>query len=315
MGGQRYDLLTSGYVSMDRMVKIKTPAKVGFTSLIENKSCAKIYYGGCSVNVAYALCKLGLQAMPLIRVGDDYKQTGFQDFLAGAGVPTDGVRRVSGETTSVCYLVQDQNGEHITLFYPGAMDKAYAAPWEDDYFKQARMGLITVGSRPDNQAFLEGCKKFALPLAFGMKGDMDAFPVDFLRELLHYCQVIFTNQSEREAIEQMLSANLDDLLLQGSAKVIVTTLGKRGSRFCYLEDGVLKAGEVPICSGGPMVDATGSGDAYISGFLYGYLQNLSYRECAGLGTVLASFVIEKEGCCTGAPTLQQLRQRLDDFTF
>ena len=49
------DVLTSGYVSMDHIIKIDTPARVGFTSLVTNKSNAQIFYGGCSVNIAYAL--------------------------------------------------------------------------------------------------------------------------------------------------------------------------------------------------------------------------------------------------------------------
>lgn len=49
------DVLTSGYVSMDHIIKIDTPAKVGFTSLVTNQSNAQIFYGGCSVNIAYAL--------------------------------------------------------------------------------------------------------------------------------------------------------------------------------------------------------------------------------------------------------------------
>lgn len=54
----KVDVLTSGYVSMDHIIKIATPAKVGFTSLVTNKSNSKIFYGGCSVNIAYALCGL-----------------------------------------------------------------------------------------------------------------------------------------------------------------------------------------------------------------------------------------------------------------
>ena len=34
----QYDVITSGYVSMDRIIKLKTPARVGFTSLVDRKS-------------------------------------------------------------------------------------------------------------------------------------------------------------------------------------------------------------------------------------------------------------------------------------
>ena len=74
----QYDVITSGYVSMDRIIKLKTPARVGFTSLVENRTSADIRYGGCSVNISYDLCRLGIRSLPVMRVGDDYEQIGFK---------------------------------------------------------------------------------------------------------------------------------------------------------------------------------------------------------------------------------------------
>ena len=77
MANKKYDVITSGYVSMDRIVKLLSPVQVGFTSLIENKTSADIQYGGCSVNISYNLCKVGGNSMPIMRVGDDYEEIGF----------------------------------------------------------------------------------------------------------------------------------------------------------------------------------------------------------------------------------------------
>ena len=177
---KHYDFLTSGYVSMDHMLKIKSPAQIGYTSLIANKSNANIYYGGCSVNIAYALCRLGLSAMPILRVGDDYEENGFKAFLEAGNVPTEAISRVPGELTSICYLLQDNMGQHITLFYPGSMDGVYSKPLDDRFFEDAGMGVLTVGARCDNEEFFAKCRQHNVPLVFGMKGDMDAFPPDFL---------------------------------------------------------------------------------------------------------------------------------------
>ena len=310
---KHYDFLTSGYVSMDHMVKIKSPARIGFTSLISNKTNMDIYHGGCSVNIAYALCRLGLTAMPLLRVGDDYESTGFKDFLEKGNVPTEAVSRVPGERTSVCYLLQDNMGQHITLFYPGAMEGTHFQPLDDSLFEDADMGVLTVGARCDNEAFFEKCRQHGVPLVFGMKGDMDAFPPDFLHELLHYCKIIFTNECERESIEKIFGKDILTLFEEGNADIIVTTLGRDGSR-CYTKTPAgIQVVETPICGCGPAVDTTGSGDAFMAGFLYGVHQGLSSETCARLGTVLSSFIIEREGCCTNAPTLPQLMERLARF--
>jgi adenosine kinase len=308
-----WDIVISGYVSMDHILKIRTPAQVGFSSLISNKSNTRIYYGGCPVNISYALCRLGIRAIPLLRVGNDYESTGFRSFLEQGRVPTAGICLVEGEATSVCYLIQDNDGQHITLFYPGSMDGKYARPIDESFFRASGMGLLTVGAYEDNREFFAGIKRNHLPLAFGMKSDRSAFPTDFLREVLYYSSIVFTNEDERKEIEKTFHIELTDLLTKGNVEILITTLGKRGSRYYYKNKGQIKSAELPICDCGPPVDTAGSGDAYIAGFLYGYWKGLPVRECALLGTVLSSFVIEQEGCCTGLPWEDALLKRRDWF--
>ena len=104
------------------------------------------------------------------------------------------------------------------------------------------------------------------------------------------------------------------LLHTGRCQLLITTLGEEGSRCYYKENGQVQETYVPICSFNKgVVDTTGSGDAFVAGFLYGYLRGQTPRECAMLGTVLSSYVIEQEGCCTGAPTQEQLLERYDRF--
>lgn len=311
---KKYDVITSGYVSMDRIIKLREPARVGFTSLVENKTSADIRYGGCSVNISHNLCRLGVVSMPIMRVGDDYEEIGFKAFLEDAGIPLEATDVVPGERTSLCYLLQDNEGQHITLFYPGAMDASLAKAPSDDFFSGARFGVMTVGSRPDNEIFFELCKKHNLPVVFSMKGDLDAFPRDFLDELLHYSSIIFTNEVEREAIEQMFGESMEALLTTGRCEQLITTLGKQGS-CCYYKDetGAVQQAFVPICDFGPPVDTTGSGDGYVTGFLYGRIKGKTPPECARLGTVLSSFIIEKEGCCAGAPDETTLLERYHQF--
>lgn len=305
----KYDVLTSGYVSMDRIIRIATPARIGYTSLVTNADNTKIYYGGCSVNIAVALCRLGQKAMPVLRVGDDWEHNGFKGFLEEAGVPLEGTTVIPGEATSTCYLLQDNNNDHITVYYAGSMDKKYAAPIPDAFFEQTRYGVVTVASRPDNRYFVEQCKKHGVPIVFGMKDDFDAFPVEFLKELLQESSIIFTNEVEREIIERLYGCDtIRELFEIGKVDVLVTTLGKEGS-ICYerTSEGI-REHRIGICKVEHVVDATGSGDAYISGFLYGYLNGRPVEECCRLGTALASYVIQAVGCCTNIPSVENLEK-------
>ena len=131
---KKYDLITSGYVSMDHLIQVSSPISVGYTSLIENQDNTKIYYGGCGLNIAVAVNQLGFKALPVLRVGGDWIGNGFKSFLESRGVPLEGIQVLEQESTSTSYLIQDSKQQHITLYYPGAMDKKYAIPLEDSLF-------------------------------------------------------------------------------------------------------------------------------------------------------------------------------------
>ncbi|WMC93921.1 carbohydrate kinase family protein [Kineothrix sp. MB12-C1] len=307
---KQYDVITSGYVSMDHIIKIATPAKVGFTSLVTNRDNARIQYGGCSVNIAYALCRLGKSALPLLRVGGDWENNGFKGFLENGRVPLDGIKVLPEETTSLCYLIQDNNNNHITIFYPGSMDGSLAEPVEDNLFQSVRLGVMTVASREDNRIFFEQCKKHHVPIVFGMKDDFDAFPEPFLREILTESDIIFTNEVEREIIEKLYGfKDITELFKIGRARVIVTTLGSEGSIYYERTSEGAKTEKIGVCPVEKVVDATGSGDSYMAGFLYGYLNGMNCAECCRMGSVLSWFVLQKEGCCTNLPTEEEFLKK------
>ncbi|MFA9462754.1 MAG: carbohydrate kinase family protein [Velocimicrobium sp.] len=311
----RYDVLTSGYVSMDHIIKIDSPAQIGYTSIVTNSDNATIYYGGCSVNIAVSLSRLGKKAMPILRVGSDYETNGFKQFLIESGVPLEAITILENETTSTCYLLQDNHNDHITIYYPGAMDKKYAQPIPDEFFQETTYGVITVASKPDNRYFLDQCKKYNVPVVFGMKDDFDAFPVEFLKRILTESSIIFMNEVERGIIEKLFGCDSITKLFEiGKAKVIVTTLGKDGS-VCHerLESGKIKEHQIGICNIENMVDATGAGDAYIAGFLYGYLEERPLRECCCLGAALSSFVLQGIGCCTNIPSIEELEEKANEL--
>ncbi|EMS72498.1 carbohydrate kinase family protein [Ruminiclostridium cellobioparum] len=311
----KYDVLVNGYVSLDRIIRTSTPLRYGYTSLVENSDNARIQYGGCSTNIAYLMAKLNMKALPLIRVGgDDYIETGFYDHLKNAGVCMDAVEIVPDETTSNCYLIADSENNHVTIFYPGAMDKKYAKGMDPRFFKEARTGIMTVGSYEDNLEFYRQCKAWSVPLVFGMKCDYDAFPEEFFKEVLLYSKIIFCNECERGEIQRIFGLeDITELFEKGNAEIIVTTLGKKGSVYYHkTKDGIL-SGHITAAEFGKVVDTTGSGDAFMSGFLYGYLKGRSVKDCCSLGSVLSSFIIEKVGCTTNAPDEEAFLKRFNEF--
>lgn len=312
----KYDVIINGYVSLDRIIKTKTPLRYGYTSLIENGNNAVIQYGGCSTNIAYLMAKLNMKPLPVIRVGGkDYIETGFCDYLKDVGVCMDAVEIIPNETTSNCYLIADSENNHITIFYPGAMDKKYAGTMKPEFFEQSRIGVLTVGSYEDNLEFYRQCKAENVPLVFGMKCDFDAFPEEFFKEVLVSSKIIFCNEGEQKEINRVLGLkDITELFDIAAADIIVTTLGKQGSIYYQKTKNGIISHKVAAAEFGSVVDTTGSGDAFMAGFLYGYLKDRTIKDCCSMGSVLSSFIIEKTGCTTNAPSETQFLERFKKFT-
>ena len=60
------------------------------------------------------------------------------------------------------------------------------------------------------------------------------------------------------------------------------------------------------------IDTTGAGDVYAAGFLYGYANNLPLTQCAEIGTLCASQVIQEIGAKITPERWQKIYDKLND---
>lgn len=298
----RAQVIISGYASLDRIIDIDNPLRSGCTSLIRNEDNSTICFGGCSVNTAYGLAKLGVCATPCIRVGDDPEGLAFQEFLVSAGVSTEAVRSVANARTPNSYLLTDSQGQQVTVFFPGAMGAESVRALDSQLFADRRLGVVTVSSAGDNRAFLEQCQRFQLPVAFGMKSDFCAFPDDLLRSLIEYSTVVFLNESEsRQILARLGLRSITEVFTGSNLRHVVVTSGARGSTVFTRNANKTVKTRISTVTPAQVVDVTGSGDAFMAGFLCGYLNDASALECGRLGSTMASFAVEARGACTAIP--------------
>lgn len=304
------DLIISGYCSLDHIIKTHAKPIIGKTAVIINNNYANNYYGGCSVNVAYHLAKLNLNVSPIIRVGKDYESSGFKSYLEEIGINMQGIEKIPNSNTSSTFIIEDPNHNHITLFYEGAMAKEYIKPYKNSWFSQAKCALMTVASLEDNKEFLKKVKKYNIPLFLGMKMDSNAFPKELLKEFLQEVKVFFVNEDEASCILDIYKLNnIYDLFeILPKLEVVVITKGENGSKAVY-KDNNIKEISIGIIHSTNVVDTVGAGDAYIAGYIYGYLTKKDIKTSMQYGATLASFIVESPGCTTNSPTKEMLMKR------
>ncbi len=302
-------VLITGYPSMDRIVKLNKAPMVGHSSIILNQDSNDIFYGGCSINIAVILGKLNVPNTPLIRVGKDFEQIKLAEYLKNNNVDLSGIMKVDDKITSFGYLLQTETGDHVTLFHPGAHSDENFVPYDEELFKNARMVVITINAKADLLETIRLVKKYNVPLAFGMKLDETTFSIDVLEEIFNLVEIIFANEYEMSVLRQWFKLNSISAFFKfPKLKIIAVTKGSRGSTIYTRENEII---EIPVVRPKRILDTAGAGDAYIAGFLYGYLNNLGYKKAGRLGSTISSFIIEEVGCTTNSPTLETLKERYD----
>jgi sugar/nucleoside kinase (ribokinase family) len=123
----------------------------------------------------------------------------------------------------------------------------------------------------------------------------DVFCVDRHREsFVHlirtHCDLVFANEAELLAIYE--TDNFDEAVnqIRTDSQIAAITRSSKGSVIVSGSDTWV----APVTSA-PVVDATGAGDQYAAGVLYGITHGLSLQESARLGNLCAGEVISHIG--------------------
>jgi 5-dehydro-2-deoxygluconokinase len=146
--------------------------------------------------------------------------------------------------------------------------------------------------------------------------DVRAFGIS-VRSLLHLTDIVFGTEEEIKAatlrdIRQLsikhsqisapeISGNVDEsisALIAGGPKAVVVKRGAKGSTV-HLSSGELHHGQpfqVEVCN------VLGAGDAFASGFIYGFLKGWNWEKCARMGNALGAILVTKHGCANFMPS-------------
>ena len=124
----------------------------------------------------------------------------------------------------------------------------------------------------------------------------DLFCVDrhkphFLNLVKNKLDITFAN--EQEITSLIKAKNFEEVVNFSKQlnKLIIVTRGEKGA-VAIINDKVV---ESDIRKNLNIVDLTGAGDLFAAGFLHGYLNKLSTKECLEKGTEMSSKVIQQIG--------------------
>lgn len=302
------DLVCAGYPSLDHISAIRSPAGVGETTIITRLN-PRVYYGGCAVNVAYALAKLGHHPGLCAIVGSDFNECGYRSYLQEAGVDLTGIIEIPGALTSRSFLFISPDGECQNFFYPGAADlwSGETLPMPD--LTGCRLAIMTVGAPHHNRLFHQNVTRLGIPLLLQFRMDDYSFGAEDTRRFLGTSSYLLLNRIEARHVVEMLGLKSMHELSSVVKRGVVVTSGEGGITI-YTKDG---DEHVPAVTAHRVVDTTGAGDAFTAGLSAKILEGWDLGDAARFGAALASFVVEETGSQTNIPDRTAVEKRMKDF--
>jgi adenosine kinase len=256
--------------------------------------------GGVAGNYAYNLTLLGYPAAVLATAGTD--ATEYREWLVARGVDCHGLRLLEGEITATGFTTTDLDDNQLTGYYGGAMGRA-AMLGLDDATPGAEALIVGPNDPAAMTRLVRECRERSLRFVFDPAHQLPRLSPEDVAEGARGAWILIGNDYELELIMQRTGHDADGLL--GLAEMVVTTLGRDGSRIATSSGTV----EIPPAPARTESDPTGAGDAYRAGLVAGLLRGLALEEAGRVASLAATYVIEQVGTVEHSYTFSEFSER------
>jgi adenosine kinase len=278
-------LMTFGGKFTDTLIAEKLD-KISVSFLVGN---LEIRRGGVAGNIAYGLGCLGLKPLLVGCVGPDFAD--YRSWLDSHGVDTSGVRTSATRQTARFTATNDESGNQIASFYPGAMSEdseiditSFAAA------NGIELVLIGAGDPVAMQLHTAECRAAGIPFAADFSQQVAFLGGDAMRTLIEGAAYLFCNEYEAAVIESKTGWTGQDVLARVGTRIV--TLGSEGARVERKDAEPIVVGPVKDAT---FVEPTGAGDAFRCGFLAATSWGLSIERAVQLGNLMAVHALETVG--------------------
>jgi len=331
MAPKALDVITIGRSSVDLYGQ-----QIG--ARLEDISSFAKSVGGCPANISVGSARLGLKSALISRVGGEQMGRFIKEQVAREGVETAGIRTDDKRLTALVLLAVEAEGVSPMIFV--RTDCADMALEEADIEEAfiASSGAVVVTGTHFSQPSPAAAQKKAIRIAKANGGRV-VFDIDYRPNLwgLAGHEAGFERYVKSDRVTAAYQAILPDCdLIVGTEEEIRIAAGaedlpaalkairavskativlKRGAMGCIvydgdisddLEDGIVGQG-FPI----EIYNVLGAGDAFMSGFLRGWLKNEPLETCATWANACGAFAVSRLLCAPEYPTWTELSYFLE----
>ena len=313
-------------------------------ALFEEITSFAAYVGGCPTNISVGTRRLGLRSALLTGVGEDQVGNFILHFLAREQVETRFIRRKPGHRSSAVVLGIEPPDRFPLTYYRDncadielTIDDVLQTPLAD-----SKVLLITgtgLSKEPSRSATL-----FAAEMA-RQAGTTVVLDIDFrpdqwhdprafgvtLRSALRLVDIVIGTDDEINAASltdstqiRLSHSQVSDARVSGDTGASIRMLMSLGPRV-FLQKRGAEGARVHLASDGrspaqmdvpgfqvEVHNILGAGDAFASGFLYGFVNGWEWYKATRLGNACGAILVTKHGCANFMPTNDEVMAFIQD---
>jgi len=266
-----------------------------FKSLLTNLKIEKTVSGGSVANSIVGLSQLGNKVGFIGKVSDDEFGSKYEEGLKKENVEYFYSKKKEELPTGTCLILVTPDSERTMCTFLGTAGKINENDVSSDAIKKSEIifleGYLWDEGDP-KKAFdkaINNANKVAMSLS-------DLFCVDrhkphFLNLVKNKLDITFAN--EQEITSLIKAKNFDEVISFSKQldKLMIITRGEKGAVAVNGDEVIESEAQKNL----KIVDLTGAGDLFAAGFLHGYINKLSTKECLEKGTGMSSKVIQQIG--------------------
>lgn len=264
--------------------------------------------GGSAANTMAGIASFGGTAGYIGKVRDDQLGEVFGHDIRAVGVDFEVAAATEGPPTARCLIVVTPDAARTmntflgtsSLLHPDEIDTDFVAAgkvlycegyiWDIEITKQAIRKAVDACRSAGNKVSFTLSDSFCVERHHAEWLDLVDGSIDILFGNEHEVCTLFETDDFEAAVDAV----------QGKVEIACLTRGARGSVIVTPDRRIEIAAE-PV---GHVVDTTGAGDLYASGFLYGYTNGHELATCGRLASIAAAEVIGHVGARSLVPLHQ-----------
>lgn len=255
--------------------------------------------GGSAANTIAGIASLGGKAAYIGKVADDLLGKVFAHDLRATGVHYATAPLSGGPATARCLILVTPDAQRTmntflgasVEFQPGDVDGDLVAAAQVTYLEGYLFDrpLAKEAFRQAGEIAHRAGRKVSLTLSDPFC--VDRHRADFRELIRGHVDILFANEAEICSLYETKDFDTAAAAVRREAEIAVLTRSEKGAMVVTPQDRVA----VPAAPVARVVDTTGAGDLFASGFLYGFTRGKDLTHCARLGALCAAEIISHFG--------------------